>query len=444
MELRELPSVDKLVRKARKRWDNRIIRPARVRLAQAILDETRKRLVQGRPLPAPLESTLEKSYEALFQERIRKVINATGVVLHTGLGRAPAGRETLQKLARELEGYCSLEIALETGERGLRTGNIEKLLSLLSGAEASVVVNNNAAALFLTLHTFSRNKQVIISRGELVQIGGGFRIPEILEASGARLVEVGTTNITRLNDYEMALKESDALLLKVHRSNFSITGHTESPSTSELARLAKKHGAIFAVDLGSGAVNATVDVSEPSVSEVVEGGAQLVCFSGDKLLGGPQAGIIVGEGSLIARLQGSPLYRALRVGKYELFLLEETLLGYLSGSENVTQKLLRLPPSRIEARAQRLCKRLQRRIKVVNLNSGKSVAGGGTLPSHELETFVIELFPRDPEKFYRKLAQGVPAVIPRRGKGKALFDLRTVFEDEEEMLFSRILESWEG
>lgn len=425
MTLRDLPSVQKLLATPTlNHWKGRLAPHTRTRLAREVVALLRARMLDGETLdlPAVAEQELSKRYEALTRAGMRRVINATGIVLHTNLGRAPLGRELLQEMADEISGYCTLE--WKDGRRGSRTEIVERLASLYWGFPAACVVNNNAAALVLLLHALARGQGVAVSRGELVQIGGGFRVPEILEAGGARLVEVGTTNITTVRDYERALETGGiAMILRVHPSNFYVEGHTEAPTASQLSALAKKHHVPFVVDCGSAA-------------ETVEKDADLICFSGDKLLGGPQAGILLGDEARIARLRKSPLYRALRLGKLDLFCLERTLSHRLAGHPTPTEALLSVSYASLEERAHRLAARLN-----ATVERGRSPLGGGADPRALLESPLVVLKLADGEAAARKLAAGDPPVVVRHDNGRLLLDLRTVFVDEDETLARRLGET---
>lgn len=433
--LRQLPGVERLVGSPGLReWEGRLTHPTRVRLAQELITELRERMLKGGASlsEADIEKELALRFDRLLVIGIQKVINATGVVLHTNLGRAPLGSSVLREMAEKLDGYCSLEFDCAHGERGERTSTVERYLRLLCDAPAAVVVNNNAAAVFLIFHALAAGKEVVVSRGELVQIGGGFRIPDILAASGARLVEVGTTNMTHVRDYEQAIGAGTALIAKIHHSNFVVSGHTDSPSHKELAALAAKRQLPFVVDLGSGALR-DEGLGEPTVAEVLATGASLVCFSGDKLIGGPQAGIVVGDGSLVEMLHRSPLYRALRLGKTELFLLERTLLGFLRGERNITQDCLVATEQEMRERSERFVANLAPKMNL-KLVAGTSVVGGGASPGREIESCILELVTADSERVVRRLLAGRPAVVVRKENKRIFLDLRTVLVSEEAIL----------
>ncbi|MDZ4164637.1 MAG: L-seryl-tRNA(Sec) selenium transferase [Smithellaceae bacterium] len=360
---------------------------------------------KGRPvLPGGLaEAAAEAArlIEALRGGSLRPVVNATGVILHTNLGRAPLCEAALERIAKVGRGYSNLEYDLQKGERGERYDHVRDLLRLLTGAEDALVVNNNAAAVLLVLNSLAEGQEAIVSRGELIEIGGEFRIPEIMGKSGARLREVGATNRTRLADYERAISQDTAMIMKVHTSNYRIVGFTEETSLAELVALGKKHRIPVISDLGSGLL---IDLApfgldhEPTIAEVMESGVDLVTFSGDKLLGGPQAGIIIGRGDLIERIKRNPLNRALRIDKMTIAALEATLTAYLQPEEALKRirrlRALTEPVEQVRKRAARLL-RLLRRVSpsgmTISLQKGFSFAGGGALPLQEIPTWLLAI-----------------------------------------------------
>jgi L-seryl-tRNA(Ser) seleniumtransferase len=443
--LRSLPGIDRLVASPRLAvFDSQLAHPVRVRLAQEWIALLRERLVEGQaalPFEA-IEAGLAERYQEFLRLGVRRVINATGVLLHTNLGRAPLGRSVLDAMGEALAGYCSLEFDLARGERGERGAAVERLLGVVCGAPAALVVNNGAAAVFLILHCLGAGREVLLSRGELVQIGGGFRLPDIFTASGAILREVGTTNITRTADYERALGPQTALVLKVHQSCFVITGHAASAPLAELGALARRAGLPFVVDLGSGQLadetteDATASTESPDLSwETIQAaGADLTCFSGDKLLGGPQAGIVLGDRRLVATLKASPLYRAMRAGKTELFLLERTLLDLAAGRKTPTEERIAETGERLRQRAEALVEWLRPRRAGCRTREGFSSIGGGTPPSRKLVTWLVELGGDDGEAIARRLLGSQTPVVVRRENKRVLIDLRTVFPQEEPAL----------
>jgi L-seryl-tRNA(Ser) seleniumtransferase len=368
------------------------------------------------------------------------VINATGVILHTNLGRAPLSKSALEAMTAASAGYSSLEFDLATGKRGSRLIHAESLLQKLTGAEAAMVVNNNAAAVLLVLSALANRKRVIIPRSQLVEIGGGFRIPDVMKQSGAKLVEIGATNKVRLADFEEALSESAGLVMRAHRSNFKIIGFTEEPDLKDVAETAHKHNIIFVDDLGSGTL---IDVAkyglahEPTVQESLAAGADVVMFSGDKLLGGPQAGIIIGKADLIAKIKKHPLARAVRADKTCLAALTATLLHYLKDEwerEIPIWRMISQTPEELWIRAERW----QRETGCGAVEAAESTVGGGSLPGENIPTYVLSLSVKSPDKFLAKLrAQNLP-VIARTENDKVLFDPRTVLPEQEPALLSTL------
>lgn len=388
-----------------------------------------------------LQDSISKSLELLYTPNIRSVINGTGTILHTNLGRAPLNREHAEKLAVIATQYSNLEYDLQRGERGERNAHFESLLCRLTGAEAALVVNNNAAAVLLCLSTLAKSGEVIVSRGELVEIGGKFRIPDVMEQSGAVLVEVGTTNKTHLSDYEEAITEETKAILKVHTSNYQIVGFTESVAVQELKAIAKEHEIPIIEDLGSGAL---VDLSkygishEPMVQEAICGGADVVCFSGDKLLGGPQAGIIVGRKCYINKMKKDPLTRALRVDKFTTAALEMTLEEYLSEERAMQRipvlKMISEMPDTVKQRAQKLKSQLEQHklpAQIV-LEACESQIGGGALPLEKISSTAVAIRSEicsasEMEKRMRALPT---PIIGRMINGIWAMDMRTIEEEQ--------------
>lgn len=441
-ELRKLPSVDAMLQeKAIKRLPAQNGHEVVVASIRAVLEEARLAIGAGQPSPdlSTLVGQVVNSISSALRPTLRPVINATGVILHTNLGRAPLSDEARLAMERAAKGYSNLEYDLEAGERGSRYFHAEDLLSRLTGAEAALVVNNNAAALLLILTAFTRGKEVIISRSQLVEIGGGFRIPEVMAQSGAKLVEVGTTNRTYRRDYVQAIGEETAALLRVHHSNFRVMGFTHEVQLEELVELGREHNLLAFDDLGSGALLDTAAFSlahEPMAQESIATGADLVCFSGDKLLGGPQGGIIIGRRELIASLREYPLTRAIRVDKITLAGLQTTLLHYLKGEavEKVpVWRMIATPLEEIAERAQGWARRLKG-----EAIPGHSAVGGGSLPGQTLPTYLLALTVPSPQELARRLRLGEPAVVGRIEEGKYLLDPRTVLPEEDEALLEAI------
>lgn len=431
-----LPQVDKVLRNPELvSWERRLLPHVRTSVVQKVIEEARAKIKNGGACPpeSELVALIIEKFSELLQPSLRKAINATGIVLHTNLGRAPIPESILKDLAQELSGYCTLEVDTDTALRGQRTHQIEEMLCALTGAEGALVVNNGASAVFLILNSLSLSKETLISRGELVQIGGGFRMPEILSQSGAILKEVGTTNITEVRDYEMGASEKTALVLKVHPSCFSVTGHTHAPSLSSLAETAHTRGLPLAVDWGSGSLQSRSG-GEVSISEILGSGCDLLSFSGDKLFGASQAGLIVGKKEWIERLKKSPLYRALRIGKLDLFVLERTLRVHLGGDSSLVDQLLTSPLEKLLERSNRLCSALQKMGVPARTAPGKSPVGGGSTPTEELESVFIQIEVGNSEEAARNLSAFHTPIFVRKEKGVIALDLRTVFPADEALL----------
>jgi L-seryl-tRNA(Ser) seleniumtransferase len=434
--LRQIPSVEKVLQAV---GETGLPRP----LVVGVVRRQLGRLRQSKTIPEFEEVVggVRASVETLKLSRIQPVINGTGVLIHTNLGRAPLGPAVVETLEAIGANYNNLELDLVTGERGGRASYVEQCLATLCNAEAATVVNNCAAALILILRRFAvapRN-EVIISRGELVQIGGGFRIPDILETSGARLREVGTTNKTSIGDYARAINKQTALILRVHRSNFFMGGFVESPGAEELAALAKKKRIPFVEDLGSGAMIGTEKFlaaeHEPTPAEVVRRGVDLVCFSGDKLLGGPQAGIVAGKAKLVNALKKDPFFRALRCDKLILSALQTTAELYLAGRENGVPiiQMLHSKPEELTARAQAIVEQVKDLPLRAEAGRGRGQLGGGTLPQTVISSVTIDLAPQalPLARFAERLRKGSPPVVGYIAGQRYKVDLRTVFPRQD-------------
>jgi L-seryl-tRNA(Ser) seleniumtransferase len=381
---------------------------------------------------------LEASARSESQAGVKNVINATGVVLHTNLGRAPlsqSARAAIDEAAR----YCSVEYDLESGVRGGRAARVESLLKDLSGAEDALVVNNCAAAALLILTVLARDGETIVSRGELVEIGGDFRVPDVMASSGTRMIEVGTTNRTHLEDYRRAINANTRLIMRVHPSNYRIVGFASSPAVSELSALAREAGLQLYEDAGSGQLKDLQQYGvsdEPVVRELIESGVDVVSFSGDKLLGSAQAGLIVGKNAIVARLRKHPLYRALRSDKLRLAALEATLVSHqrdVAGSEVPVIQMLSLTPDELEQRARNLVGQIEVAGALrLELQTGESTVGGGAGPTSTLPTTLIAITHagRSAQEIEQQLRTSSPPVISRISEGKVLLDLRTVFTDQ--------------
>lgn len=422
-------------------------RPRVVEAVRASLAAARARLQAAEGPPFSV-AQVHRALAALARPRLRPVLNATGVVLHTNLGRAPLATEAWTQVGAVAQGYCNLEFDLEAGERGSRFAPVVQSLCRLTGAEDALVVNNCAAATLLVLTTLAEGREVVVSRGELVEIGGGFRIPDVMRQSHATLVEVGTTNRTRRLDYEQALGERTALVAKVHRSNFALVGFTEEVTVSELAPLCAPRGLPLFVDAGSGHLQ-PLEVAglgaETTMRDHVEAGADLVAFSGDKLLGGPQAGIVVGRAALVARLRSHPLHRALRVDKMTVAALEATLELYRTGrADDVPARaLLAQSAEALRLRADRLLAELARRGVSAEVVSVEGQAGGGTLPLSRLPSWACRVA-GEPEALLARLREGEPAVVGRIADGQLVLDVRCVNDAQLEALAQAVAAATSG
>ena len=450
--LREIPSVDKVLQAL---GDTGLPQPVIVHAVRRHLQTLRspafaKATTRRRGIPEvdTIVADIRSSLERLRASRIMPVINATGVLVHTNLGRAPLAADAIRALSEIGASYSTLEYSLADGTRGSRGGYLEHALAILCGAEAATVVNNNAAALVLILEHFCRSdvSEVVISRGELLQIGGGFRIPEILEARGARLREVGTTNQTSVTDYARAITRNTALLMKVHRSNFFMDGFVDSPSTEDIAALAKKKRVPFVEDLGSGAIVQTQTIDgvehEPTPAEVLKRGVDLVCFSGDKLFGGPQAGIIVGRKKMIDALKREPLFRAMRCDKLILAALESTVDTYLRGDTRIpVLEMMRAGNDELRTRAERIVAAVEGRRLRVRVATGRAQVGGGTLPRSAVPSVTIEVShpALGAQALAARLREQPEPVIAYVGRGNLKLDLRTVFPHQDAAVIRALL-----
>jgi L-seryl-tRNA(Ser) seleniumtransferase len=455
--LRALPSIDSLLKTPVAKALQRVTGLEHLRdLARQVTDELRQEIVTAAPhakaagqneessraaFLKEAERRLFKAHQAEADSGLRRVINATGVILHTNLGRAPLSAAARRAVA-DVAGYCSLEYDLATGERGRRGARAEDLLTQLTGAEGALVVNNCAAAALLVLTTLARDGDTIVSRGELVEIGGDFRVPEVMSQSGTRMIEVGTTNRTNLADYRKAISPATRLIMRVHTSNYRIIGFTKTPQLSELANLAHGAGLPLYEDAGSGALFDLSDygiTGEPVIGESLNAGADVISFSGDKLLGGPQTGLLVGRAAIIERMRNSPLYRALRADKLRLAALEATLDAYargVSADEVPAQRLIATSAAEMQVRVDQFVERLQPRIDsgiLLEVVAGESAVGGGAAPTSRLPTAVISLThnKQTANQIETALRRSTPPVIARIAEQRVLVDLRTVAEAEE-------------
>ncbi|MHB1161904.1 MAG: L-seryl-tRNA(Sec) selenium transferase, partial [Chloroflexota bacterium] len=450
---RQLPSVDRLLKE--RRAEDLAERYPRDQVVQALresLEEARAGIRAGGgevPDPALLVEEAGHRLERAFRPSLRPVINATGVIIHTNLGRAPLSEEAQRAVLQVAGGYSNLEYRLEEGARGSRHEHVSDLLRRITGAEDAIAVNNNASAVLLILSAFAQGREVIVSRGQAVEIGGGFRIPDVLRQSGAKLVEVGTTNRTYLRDYEDAITPETALLLHVHPSNFRVEGFVHSTPIEELVDLGRRRGIPVADDLGSGSFLDTAEYGlqhEPMVQERLAAGVDLVSFSGDKLLGGPQAGLIAGKAPLVETLRRHPLARAIRVDKMTIAALVATLSHYLMGEATGKVPVWRMIAMRveeIEGRAARLARRLRQAGLAAELIAGLSTVGGGSLPGETLPTKLIAVAP-DPEgpqatELAARLRRMDPPLVARIDRDLLLLDLRTVRPEQDRAVAEHLL-----
>ena len=452
-KLRQIPSVEKILQLPELQSAiDEFSHPLVAATVKQVVEMIREEIKKGKDSISTAE-ILKKVKDIIAEETspaLRAVVNATGVILHTNLGRAPLDEETLTFVRSISATYNNLEFDIKQGKRSKRGVFVERLLRALTSAEAALAVNNNAGAVLLILTALAKGKEVIVSRGELVQIGGGFRIPEILALSGATLREVGTTNQTSISDYENAITAETALLLKVHQSNFKMIGFAERPSINELAKLGKKRNLCVVEDLGSGVLLRTEDFEmahEPTAFEALSAGADLVCFSGDKLLGAPQAGVILGGKKYIEILKTHPLHRALRLDKMFLAGLESVLLYYLKGE--ATKKIpawqmISTPLNSLQARAEKIIDALGKSNIRVAIQESQSTVGGGSLPGETLPTIVISVSSVDrsidlsAEQQARLFREQSSPIVGRIENDKFVLDLRTVFPHQDEMLISSI------
>lgn len=437
---RAIPSVDAVLGELRGNgsWPHALA----VEAARTAIERAREAVKAGAEAPdvATISTEAEAILEELARPSLRRVVNATGVILQTNLGRAPLSERAMAAMAEAARDYTNLEFDVAEGNRGSRHEHVRDLLRRTTGADDGLAVNNNAAALLMALHVFAQGRQVIVSRGEAVEIGGRFRIPDVLHESGAELVEVGTTNRTYVEDYANAIGEETAAILRVHRSNFQVTGFTSRPELGELAALAREHGVLLLDDLGSGCLIETADYGvehEPTVRESLEGGADLTLFSGDKLLGGPQGGLIVGRGELVATLRRHPLARALRVDKLTIAALNATLMAYVAGTEREeipVWRMLALEREQLEPRARKWAEAGGGRVV-----ESRSMIGGGAAPGAGRTTWCAALQGKQGgEGLARSLREAEPPVVARVEAGETLIDPRTVAESDDEHVTATI------
>lgn len=458
--LRQIPSVDDLLNHPRlAELAQRVSRVLVVETARGVLDEVRAAIARrGEPAAvdvAALEERIETAVSRLLVPSLQPVINATGVILHTNLGRAPLAAAAIDHLRSTATQYSNLEYDLAAGQRGKRDTHTARLLARVLGAEAAIVVNNNAAAVFLVLNTLAKGGEAIVSRGELIEIGDGFRIPDIMSESGAALCEVGTTNRTSLADYERAVGERSRLLMRVHPSNFRIVGFTKRVTLEELVELGRRTGLPVFEDLGSGCLAdlGPYGVAEPLAGESLRAGASLVSFSGDKLLGGPQVGIIAGKRELVERCRRNPMFRALRVDKLTIAVLESTLLAYLRSAHDQIPalRMIRMSAEEVGRRAAAFAEKLRAVLPAgdveIEIVDGRSVIGGGSTPEESLPTRLLAISSRrrsavQLEERLRVLSPSAGAILPVIGRienDRLVLDLRTVFPEQEPLVLAALL-----
>ena len=441
MNLRDLPSVDELLQtKTCAELIERFGRPLTLAAIRETLDNIRSRFSSGAITVVPLHDLILAQTAALLSMWVKPtllpVINASGVILHTNLGRAPLSEAAIQAMELVSRGYSNLEYDLQKGLRGSRLIHAESVLQRFTGVESAVVVNNNASAVMLVMSALANKKRAIISRSQMVEIGGGFRIPDVMKQSGAKLVEVGTTNKVHLSDYEEALQEKSALIMLAHRSNFKIIGFTAEPELKDIVDLAHQTGVVVVDDLGSGALYDTAKYGlthEPTVQEALSAGVDVVCFSGDKLMGGPQAGIIIGRKDLLDKIRKHPLARAVRADKACLAGVTATLLHYLKDEaerEVPILKMMALVPGQIKSRVEAWV----RELGWGDVVEGESTVGGGSLPDESFPTFLLSLTVDSPDKFLKRLRAQNPPIVARTANDKVLLDPRTVLPEQEAAL----------
>jgi L-seryl-tRNA(Ser) seleniumtransferase len=455
--LRKMPSVDELLQRPQvAELGETLQRGFLVDTVRNVLAQLRREIVSGTAIaeselePEALEHRIAEAIESELAPSLRGVINASGVILHTNLGRAPLAAPILDELRQTATHYSNLEYDLAAGARGKRDVHTSRLIERLTGAEAAIVVNNCAAAVLVTLAALARDGEVIVSRGELIEIGDGFRIPEIMEQSGAVLREVGTTNRTRIADYENSVNEKTRVILRVHPSNFTVSGFTEKPEVEQLIALGQRAGLPVVEDLGSGCLMdlSSVGINEPTARDSVEAGFSLVLFSGDKILGGPQAGIIAGKKELVQKVRRHPLFRALRVDKLTITAMEVTLRAYLRAAWNEIPalRMMHLPLDEIAERTRTFCEALQAAAAdfdaEIEMAEGRSLVGGGSTPAQSLPTMVLRItgarYSASALEARLRLTTDGPPVIARIEDDRLLLDLRTVFPEQEPTLVAAV------
>ncbi len=461
-ELRSIPSISQLLEHERiKAWLEKLPRTVVVEALQSAVDTIRRTLLKEAGREQNVDARDHRSeaiglaHEKLLSQStssLRRVVNATGVVLHTGLGRAPLCTEAIRAVTQCASSYSNLELDLATGNRGHRAVHVAGLLAEITGAEAATVVNNNAAATLLILNTLANGCEVIVSRGQLVEIGGSYRLPEMMAASGARLREVGTTNRTRISDYEQAINDNTAALMRVHTSNYRVVGFSEETAIEQLTALGHKHNKLIIDDLGSGALFDLGSIglpSEPDVATSIAAQSDVICFSGDKLLGGPQAGLILGRREIIRRIEANPLMRTYRVDKLTLAALEATLRQYRdpkhASATIPSLALTSTPISELRQKARKLCRMLRAACPTDSFEvvSDWSVAGGGSLPLKEIETRCVAWSPknRSVEDTLTALRSAAPPIVARAKSEQVVFDVRTLLATDLQAICAAVADA---
>ncbi len=452
-ELKKIPGVDKLlldheIIKLKEKYGVELVTFA----IRQILPKIRDKILKGKKVDKINDIILQVKdlIYLIAGSSLKPVINATGIILHTNLGRAPLGRMILNEIEPVITGYSNLEFNLKNGTRGQRNAHISELIKFITKAEDAVVVNNNAAAVMLCLKTFAENNEVIISRGELIEIGGSFRIPEIMKASGAKMVEVGTTNRTRLSDYEEAITKNTKIIFKAHKSNYQISGFTEEVGLEKLSKLARKHNLLFIYDIGSGLLRRPEKLPlerEPDVLSSIKSGADIVMFSGDKLLGGPQAGIIVGRKELIRKIAKAPLMRTLRVGKFTISALSTVISYYLKEEKLLNNLPMFMLLNRNKNELEKLAEKLLQEFKKNNIKAeivdSFAQVGGGTLPDLKIDSYAVKLINSNKdekfaEKLFKKLLQLEQPVLGILREGNLLFDVHSIFEEDIQIIYEAV------
>ncbi|RLC51444.1 MAG: L-seryl-tRNA(Sec) selenium transferase [Candidatus Cloacimonadota bacterium] len=448
-ELKKIPGVDKLLNESKALIAESGVDLVKFAIRESIKSE-RENILAGNKYSGISKITAEINsiVKSIAETSLKPMINATGVVLHTNLARAPLGDYVQQEMQKILSGYSNLEFNLSTGKRGQRNCHISELIKFVTGAEDAVVVNNNAAAVMLCLKTFSEGGEAIISRGELIEIGGSFRIPDIMEASGAKMVEVGTTNRTRLSDYENAITNETKVILKAHKSNYYIGGFTEEVDNEELVKLAKKHNLIFIYDMGSGLLRKPAGLplqKEPDVKSTLKAGIDLVTFSGDKLLGGPQAGIIAGKKKYVSKMARDPMMRALRVGKMTYAALSAVIKCYLKDEDLLTKvpifEMLNRDEKELKRLAQKLSDDLNKNIIENEIVTSKAQVGGGTLPDLVIDSLAVKLISNDKsfaKRTFDKLLELDRPILGILREGNLIFDVQSIFEKDIEYIAEQV------